>query len=80
MEQQQYYTQEDVSFSIAATVDEREQGGSMLICAVLIFGLAAGGLAIGYVTPFVQWLVTGILGLIGTLFSISGIIKVLSRR
>ncbi|MDV2989880.1 MAG: hypothetical protein P3T54_07025 [Dehalogenimonas sp.] len=80
MEQQQYYKKQDSSFSIAAAVDARDQGVSMMIGAAMVFGLAAGGLAIGYVSPFIQWLVTGTLGVLGTLLTVSGIVKVLSGR
>lgn len=80
MEQRNYYQAQEKSFQAVAAVDSRDQGLSMLIGAVMVFGLAAGGLAIGYVTPFVQWLFTGILSSLGALFAISGIVKVMAGR
>ena len=80
MRQNNFIEENDPIYAMAMTVDSREQGTSLLIGGGLLFALAAAGLAIGYVSPLVQWAVTGFLSAGGLLFSVSGIGKLIARR
>lgn len=77
---QNYLEENDPIYAMAMAVDSREQGRSMIIGGGLLFALAAAGLAIGYVSPLAQWAVTGFLAIIGLLFIVSGIGKLVAGR
>ena len=71
---------DDLETQFVAVVDAVEQGASLLIGGAMVLALAVGGLAIGYVSPFTQWMITGFLGVIGLVFTFSGIGKMIIRR
>ena len=71
---------DDLGTQFVAVADATEQGASLLIGGAMVLALAAGGLAIGYVSPFTQWLVTGFLGAIGLAFTFYGVGKMIIRR
>lgn len=50
-----------------------ERGISMLIGGLMVFALALGGYAIGYVSQAAQWISTGFLGTLGSILTGSGI-------
>jgi putative Mn2+ efflux pump MntP len=56
-----------------AQVPAAERGISMLIGGLMVFGLALGGYAIGYVSQAAQWISTGLLGTLGSILTGSGI-------
>ncbi|MEL7561773.1 hypothetical protein [Dehalogenimonas sp. 4OHTPN] len=53
---------------------------STLIGGLLAFGLAVGGYTLGYVSPTVQWICTGMLGLLGSILLGSGLRGILKSR
>ncbi|PPD58839.1 hypothetical protein [Dehalogenimonas etheniformans] len=53
---------------------------SQLIGSLLVFGLALGGLAIGYSSVAIQWAVTSVLALIGLFLTVAGLWTLIRKR
>jgi hypothetical protein len=66
------YRRDQVEVAVAQ-MPAAERGISMLIGGLMVFGLALGGYAIGYVSQAAQWISTGFLGTLGSVLTGSGI-------
>ncbi|KTB48453.1 hypothetical protein DD509_02055 [Dehalogenimonas alkenigignens] len=66
--------------AIAAPVADFENSVSAMIGGLLAFGLALGGYTLGYASPAVQWICTGVLGLLGSVLLGSGLRGILKSR
>lgn len=74
------HTRIDSHKMVAATMADFENSVSALIGGLLMFGLALGGYTLGYVSPTVQWICTGTLGLLGSVLLGTGLRGFLKRR
>ncbi|MEN8614485.1 hypothetical protein ABFB09_04270 [Dehalogenimonas sp. THU2] len=59
--------------AVASAPETDENGLSLLIGGLVVFGLALGGLVIGYVSPTIEWASTAVLVSTGTVLTGSGI-------
>ena len=73
-------TQEMVETTIAQIPNTNDTGISYLIGGLLVFGLAAGGLVIGYASTAIQWAITGALATTGLMLTVSGIWTLIKRQ
>jgi hypothetical protein len=64
---------ERIIAAVPQKVEADERAVSLFIGGLLLFGLALGGLAIGYATPFIQSVTTAVLISIGSLLIGGGI-------
>jgi len=65
--------------AVAARQDADEKGISLLIGGLMVFGLALGGLAIGYVSSTVEIVSTSVLTIFGSVLTGSGIWSFIRR-
>ena len=71
--------QEKVEAAVAQMPDAGERGISQLIGGLMVFGLALGGLAIGYASTAIQYATTGILVAAGFVLAVSGLWTLIRR-
>ena len=65
--------EEHIDVAVAPMLDADERGMSHLIGGLMLFGLAWGGLAIGYASAAMQWLATSLLVTPGLALTASGV-------
>jgi hypothetical protein len=71
--------QEKVEATAAQMTDANERGTSQLIGGLMVYGLALGGLGIGYSSAMIQWVSTGVLAVIGSVLTVSGLWALIKR-
>jgi len=71
---------EQIQIAVSPALDAVDRGISQFIGGLLLFGLAWGGLAIGYASVAMQWLGTSVLVVPGSFLAGSGIWNLISNK
>ncbi|APV44355.1 hypothetical protein Dform_01019 [Dehalogenimonas formicexedens] len=71
---------EQIKVAAAQYPESIEKGISQLIGGLLVFGLALGGLAIGYSTTITQWAATSVLVVTGFLLTVSALWSLIRKQ